>query len=473
MKRMTVGPTLLGMGLATVLGHGAVMAQDQPNLSEKQATEIGADVYIYGYPLVTLEMTRRLTTNTAEPLGLRAPMGQFAHLRTFPPITYRDIPGANADTLYSAAWLDLGKEPYMLSIPDAEGRYFMMPMLNGWSEVFQAPGTRTTGTKAQTYAITGPNWKGALPADVSEYKSATNMVWIIGRTYTTGTPEDYEKVHAFQDKLSLVPLSAYGKDYVPPMAKIDPDIDMKTPTKERVVNMDAASYFKLLATLMKDNPPTTADAPMVARMAKIGLVPGKDWDIGATDPTVAAGLANAPKAALAKMMAHEPNAGKVVNGWLITRPAGVFGTNYLQRALLNWQGPGWNRLEDSVYPLTKVDGQGKTLNGTRNYMLHFAKGGLPPVKGFWSLTLYDNEGFFVPNPLDRVNLSQRDAFSFNKDGSLDIYIQKESPGKDKEANWLPCPNGDFALFMRLYWPNDKAPSILDGSWMPPVVRAVE
>ena len=265
MKRMTVGPTLLGMGLAAVLGHGAVMAQDQPNLSEKQATEIGADVYIYGYPLVTLEMTRRLTTNTAEPVGLRAPMGQFAHLRTFPPITYRDIPGANADTLYSAAWLDLGKEPYILSIPDAEGRYFMMPMLNGWSEVFQAPGTRTTGTKAQTYAITGPNWKGELPADVTEYKSATNMVWIIGRTYTTGTPEDYEKVHAFQDKLSLVPLSAYGKDYTPPMGKIDPDIDMKTPTKEQVVNMDAASYFKLLATLMKDNPPTTADAPMVAR----------------------------------------------------------------------------------------------------------------------------------------------------------------------------------------------------------------
>ena len=162
------------------------------------------------------------------------------------------------------------------------------------------------------------------------------------------------------------------------------------------------------------------------------------------------------------MMAHEPNAGKVVNGWSSPGLPGSLDTNYLQRALLNWQGPGWNRLEDSVYPLTKVDGEGKTLSGAKRYVVHFAKGELPPVQGFWSLTLYDTDGFFVPNPLDRVNLSQQSPFNFNEDGSLDLYIQNDSPGKDKEANWLPCPKGDFALFMRLYWPNEKAPSILDG-----------
>ena len=472
MKTMTIGRILLALGLVTTIDPWAATAQHQSKLNEKQATEIGTDVYIYGYPLVTLEMTRRLTTNTAEPAGLRAPMGQFAHLRTFPPITYRDIPGANVDTLYSAAWLDLGKEPYILSIPNAEGRYYMMPMLDGWSEVFQAPGTRTTGSNAQTDAITGPKWKGELPAGVTQYKSATNLVWIIGRTYTTGTPEDYAKAHAFQDKLSLVPLSAYGKDYAPPKGKLDPNIDMKTPTKEQVVSMDAAAYFKLLATLLKVDPPTAADAPMIAEMAKIGLVPGEDWDIGALDPAIAAGLSQAPKVALAKMMAHELNVGKVANGWVITRPTGVFGTDYLQRAVLNWQGPGWNRMEDSVYPLTRVDGEGKTLSGAKRYVVHFGKGELPPVNGFWSLTLYDNEGFFVPNPLDRVDLSQRSPFTFNEDGSLDLYIQNDSPGKDKEANWLPCPKGDFALFMRLYWPNEKAPSILDGSWMPPAVRVV-
>ena len=223
-------------------------------LSEKQATEIGTEVYIYGYPLVTMEMTRRVMTNTADPAGLRSPMGQFAHARKFPPVTYRDVPGANADTLYSVAWLDLAKEPYILNIPDAEGRYFMMPMLDGWTDVFQAPGNRTTGTKAQTYAITGPKWKGELPDGVTQYKSATNMVWIIGRIYTTGTAQDYEKVHSFQDKVSLVPLSAYGKDYTPPKGKVDPDIDMQTSTTNQVVKMDAAAYFKLLATPLKDTP---------------------------------------------------------------------------------------------------------------------------------------------------------------------------------------------------------------------------
>jgi hypothetical protein len=247
---------------------------------------------------------------------------------------------------------------------------------------------------------------------------------------------------------------------------------MKTSTKDQVLKMDAASYFKLLAILLKDNPPMPADAPMVAQMAKIGLVPGKDWDISTLDPTIAEGVATAPKAALAQIMAHAPKAGKIVNGWQITLPAGVFGTNYLQRALLNLQGPGWNRPEDAVYPIARVDSEGKPLSGAHEYVIHFAKGEQPPVKGFWSLTMYDPDGFFVPNPLDRVDLSERSKFNFNGDGSLDLYLQRDSPGKDKEANWLPSPEGDFGIMLRLYWPNENAPSILDGSWKPPGARVV-
>jgi hypothetical protein len=154
-------------------------------------------------------------------------------------------------------------------------------------------------------------------------------------------------------------------------------------------------------------------------------------------------------------------------------PAGVYGTNYLHRAFLNWQGPGWNRAEDAVYPSTRVDSEGNPLNGANNYVTHFPKGELPPVTGFWSLTMYDSDGFFVANPLDRVNLSQRSNLRFDEDGSLDLYIQKDSPGRDNEANWLPSPKNEFVLFMRLYWPNEKGPSILDGSWAPPPVRAVK
>jgi hypothetical protein len=233
-------------------------------------------------------------------------MGQFAHNREFVTPAYRDVQGPNVDTLYSSAWLDLAKEPYVFSIPDSQGRYFLMPMIDGWGNLFQSPGSRTTGTKAQSFAISGPHWKGELPKNVTEYKSPTDIVWIVGRTYCTGTPEDYNAAHAFQDKLSLVPLSAYGKDYTPPKGPVDPSIDAKMRVPEQVASMHAGGFFKRLAALMKDNPPYKADAPMVAEMARIGVVPGQDFDIDKLDPAVAAGLAKATKVALEKN--NEPRA---------------------------------------------------------------------------------------------------------------------------------------------------------------------
>ena len=197
-----------------------------------EAKAIAEEAYIYGYPLVTMEFTRRVMTNTAEPEGTHAPMGQFLRMRTYPDASFKDVTAPNADTLYSTAWLDLAKEPYVLSLPDVGDRYFLMPMLDGWTNVFQVPGTRTTGNKAQTYAITGPGWKGTLPAGVKELKSPTDMVWILGRTYCTGTPEDYKACHAVMDKYQLVPLSSYGKPYTPPAGKVDP-IDRREDRRPR------------------------------------------------------------------------------------------------------------------------------------------------------------------------------------------------------------------------------------------------
>ena len=173
-------------------------------------------------------------TNVASPTGLRAPMGQFAKAREYPTAAFRDVTAPNADTLYTVAWVDLNKEPWVLSIPEMKDRYYLVPLLNGWTEVFQVPGKRTTGGGAQTYAITGPGWKGALPAGVKEYKSETDLVWILGRIYCTGTPEDYAAVHALQDQFKLAPLSAYGKDYTPPAGKVDPAVDMKTAVRQQV-----------------------------------------------------------------------------------------------------------------------------------------------------------------------------------------------------------------------------------------------
>ncbi|MGE0223217.1 MAG: DUF1254 domain-containing protein, partial [Acetobacteraceae bacterium] len=239
---------------------------------------LATDAYIYGYPLVTMEMTRRVMTNVTAPEATRAPMGQVLKVRSYPNASYRDVTAPNADTLYTIAWVDVGKEPWVLSLPEMKGRYALFPLLDGWTTVFQVPGMRTTGTGAQTYAITGPGWSGTLPPGVKEYKSPTSIVWMLGRIYCTGTPQDYAEVHALQDQVRVVPLSAYGKPYTPPAATVDPSIDMKTAVREQVNRMDAVSYFKLLSELMKRNPPSQADMPALAKFAKIGLVPGQDFD---------------------------------------------------------------------------------------------------------------------------------------------------------------------------------------------------
>jgi hypothetical protein len=464
--------------LAATLAAVPVPALRAKPLTEKQALKIGTNAYIYGYPLVTMELTRRVMTNVATPKVGHAPMGQFANMRKYPDASFRDVTAPNADTLYSLAFLNLRKEPYVLSLPeekglDGKGRFYLMPMLSGWTDVFAVPGERTTGTEAQTYAITGPKWKGKLPKGVKRLKAPTNMVWIIGRTYCDGTPQDYKAVHAIQDKYKLVPLSAYGQDYTPPRGKVNPKIDKKTPVRDQVHRLSAAKFFGLLARLLKDNPPAKADAPMVAKLKKIGIVPGEKFDLKKLPPAVARGLKRAPKAGVKQIMGHFPKAGTNVNGWQILLHAGVYGTDYLQRAFVTAIGLGANRPQDAVYPTSEADAEGQPYSGAHKYVMHFPKGQTPPANGFWSLTMYDGEFFFVANSLNRYTLSPRDKLKYNKDGSLDLYLQNKSPGKDKESNWLPAPKGRFILMLRLYWPREKDPSILDGSWKPPQVKRVE
>ena len=453
-------------------------AKAEADAKALEAREVAIEGYIYAYPLVTMELTRRVMTNVEKPDATRAPMGQFLRIRTYPPVDEHAVTAPNADTLYTIVWLDVSKEPWVVSIPDMKGRFFLFPMLDGWTAVFEDPGKRTTGTGPQKYAITGPGWSGDLPKGVTEYKSPTGIVWVLGRIYCTGTPEDYKAVHALQDKVTAVPLSAYGKPYTPEPAKVDPAVDMKTAVREQVNAMDATAYFKLFAELLKTNPPAAEDAPMVAKLAKIGIVPGQDFDAAKLDPAVAKGVASAPKPAQDKIMEWMKEgivAGdlKLESGWLFTTKTGLYGTGYRQRALITAIGLGANRPQDAVYPTSEGPDVLKKYSGERKYVMHFNKGEMPPVKGFWSLTMYDAGYFFVPNALNRYTLSQRSKFKTNKDGSVDLYIQQESPGKDKEGNWLPAPAGQFILMMRLYWPTETPPSLLDGSWKIPEVKEVQ
>jgi hypothetical protein len=470
-RRITAALAVAALAVATLTLAGR--AENKTALSEEEALKLGTEAYIYGYPLVTMETSRRVMTNVAIVEGGRGPMGRFVNMRKYPSAAYRDVTAPNADTLYSSAWLDLAKEPYVLSIPDEGDRYYLMPMLSGWTGVFQVPGKRTSGDKAQTYAITGPGWAGELPEGVRQLKAPGNLVWIIGRTYCTGTPEDYAAVHALQDKYKLVPLSAYGKDYTPPEGKVDPSVDMKTPVRDQVNRLTAADYFKLLAALMKANPPAEADAPMVAKLAKLGIVAGQDFDIAKLGPAAQKGLERARDAGLERIAAHLKQAGKVMNGWVFPYPAGEYGTAYLQRATIAFYGLGANRTKDAVYPTNQADAEGKPYDGANRYTMTFPKGGLPPVNGFWSLTMYDADYFFVDNPLNRYTLSARDKLKENDDGSVTLYLQNKSPGPDKESNWLPAPQDKFVLMLRLYWPKEGDPSILDGTWQPPPVKRAE
>ena len=463
-----------GMGLlAGAAAARSALAQDS-FLGVGQGLEdfwLASDAYVFGYPLVTMEMPRRIITNVAEPIGTRGPMGHIIKLRQYPDASFRDVTAPNADTLYTTAFFDVGKEPWVLSIPDMKGRYFLMPMLDGWTTVFQAPGKRTTGTGAQTYAITGPGWSGTLPDGVKQYKSQTNIVWLLGRIYCTGTPEDYAAVHKLQDECKLVPLSAYGKPYTPPAGKVDPSIDMKTAVREQVNRMDAVSYFKLLCELMKANPPYAADAPQLARFARIGIVPGQDFD---ESKLRADFLKRVPELSFDRIMLQFKINKAITdeNGFAFTTKTGIYGTDYPMRALVTAIGLGANRPQDAVYPTSQKDAHGDKYSGAHKYVMRFPKGQRPPLEGFCSLTMYDANYFFVNNPLNRYSISARQNLKSNPDGSTDLYIQNESPGKDRVSNWLPAPAGDFVLMMRLYWPSEKPPSIINGTWKIPPVKKV-
>ncbi len=470
-SRRTTALAGLGLAAGAALPRGSALAQGLQLFSGIEDFWIASEAYVFGYPLVTMEMTRRVMTNVAATAGTRGPMGHIVKLREYPTAAFRDVTAPNADTLYTTAWMDLSREPMVLSLPDMKGRYALFPLLDGWTTVFQVPGKRTTGTGAQTYAITGPGWTGTLPPGVTEYKSRTNLVWLLGRIYCTGTPEDYREVHALQDQVGLVPLSAYGRPYTPPPGTVDPSIDMRTAVRDQVNALTAVQYFTLLAELMKRNPPAPADAPHIARFARIGLVPGQDFDASKLRADFASRI---PAVSFDRIMIQFRinSAVKDINGWGFTTRTGIYGTDYLMRALVTAIGLGANRPQDAVYPTSLKAADGEEYNGANRYVLRFPPGQLPPATGFWSITMYDADYFFVANPINRYSISARQNLQRNADGSVDILIQHASPGAARESNWLPAPAGKFVLMMRLYWPNEQDPSILDGTWTIPAVTKV-
>lgn len=438
-------------------------------LTESETQEIAVEAYLYFYPLVSMEVTRKIFTNA--PSGIRpgvGPENEFHHMRAFPTADFRDVVRPNFDTLYSSAWLDLKKEPVIISVPDTEGRYYLLPMLDMWSNVFASPGKRTTGTAKAEFAVVPMGWRGRLPSGVQRIDAPGSQVWVIGRTQTNG-PEDYQAVHKVQDSFKITPLSSWGKTVKPRKTAVDPSVDMKTPPLDQVNSMPASQYFTLALNVMKSNPAQIVDWSQIARFKRIGIEPGKAFSFeklsAGTQKALQSGIAVAQK----RMKEKVASLARIANGWQMnTDTMGVYGIFYLKRAIVAMVGLGANQPEDAIYPLCVADNEGNPLVGKREYILHFEKDELPPVEAFWSVTMYDEEGFQVANKLNRFAIGDRDKLKYNSDGSLDLHLQSTTPGADKESNWLPAPaTGKLGVTMRLYAPK---PAAIDGRWNPPAIR---
>ncbi|WP_020522348.1 DUF1254 domain-containing protein [Catelliglobosispora koreensis] len=428
-------------------------------LADDLAT-LSREAYIYLYPLVTMDITRGQGTGLAA--GVRpgfGPPNQFNHMRTFPPAEERSVVRINFDTLYSVAWLDLTRGPLKLHVPDTADRYYLLPMLDMWTDVFATVGKRSTGTSETEYVITGPGFTGELPPGHAVIQAPTPYVWIIARTQTNG-PADYAAVNAIQDGFTLTPLGV-PVEHIP-----GPDVDVATEALVQVNRMSGVEFFTRAAKVLMNNPPHPTDFAILARIAGMGIIPGKPFD--PPSPQNAAAIDAGAKDALAAMQQALPGLGSKTNGWTIFNSTiGVYGNSYLQRAVVTLIGLGANPPEDAVYPILDADADGEPLTGEHDYVLHFDADRLPPVDAFWSVTMYDAQGFQIPNAINRFALGDRDPLTYNPDGSLDLYLRSTSPGPDRESNWLPAGPGPLGVTMRLYAPR---PEVINGGWTPPPVR---
>lgn len=432
----------------------------------------GIKAYIYGFPLIVMDMTRQASTATlvVDDGEFRAPVNQFAVMTAYPDASYRIIPHTGLDAQFACAWADLDAEPLILSVPNTNGRYYVIALFDMWSNVFASIGSRTTGNDSASFIIAGPKWSGTAPAGLTVYKSPTRYVWVNGQMRSNGAAE-YSVVSNLQKQYRLTPLSKWRQPYdAPASVAFDPLVDTKQSVYEQISKMDAQTYFGKLAQLMKDNPPSPDDADMIETLKFLGMEPGKYLDFSKLDGNMKRGLTRAMVGyTLLQKGTQKLESDK---GWaVLPHNIAKWGTDYLTRAGIALIGLGAIWSDDISYPTAFNDIENKPLDGSKKYVLHFDKDQLPPVKETWSVSSYDPNGWYIPNSINRYVIAQWMPLKYNADGSLDIYIQAESPGADKESNWLPCTkSGSFNVIARLFWPEESA---LNGAWKMPGVKIAE
>lgn len=461
---MKLALRILATVLALVIATGALL------WVQREKIVLGAEGYLYGLPLVLMDLTR------TEFVSRQVPENQLRRARQTPTASFREVVRPTVELLYTSAFIDLDQGPWVLRLPPNPDHYEVFSLLDAWTDVYAAPGTRSHGGAGGTYLLAGPRWEGAVPAGMTLLRAGTRMAWLIGRTQVKDAA-DLPRVHALQDGVSLARLGAAPG--VPPSASaasagggegadraVDKPLAKGDAPVERLRRMATGEFFQRLAALMVDNPPRAADRPMVMKLARLGLAPGQApaWN-GLDRASVALGrwLADFQvKRELAKPR-------DLVQGWQ-TPPdlLGRYGTSYNIRAVVALIGLGANLPEDAIYPSARVDAEGQALDGAHRYRIRFAPGQLPPARAFWSVTAYGADDFLLDVPQGRHSVGSRDPLVANPDGSIELLVQAEPPPPELRANWLPVRAGErFTLTARLYWPQVEA---LQGRWRMPAVE---
>jgi hypothetical protein len=452
-----------------VLNQG-VIAQSKTK-DNSTVVSIAKDAYVYGLPLVLTDLTR---------LTWRGNPNEFQHLKVFPDHTFKTVVRPNNDTFYSSAFLDLANEPIVLNIPDLKDRYAVIPLSDAFTNVFASFGKRTTGTKAQKYVITGPKWKGKLPVGIQEVKSPTDLVWIIGRIQVNSPEDGKNFVSVVQEGLTLTPLSQFNglTNKKVSTSKITYSVESTEAGKNLLENKNVVAalkklsieeYFNYLNELLVKNPSTQEDKTIIEKIAKIGIKAGHTFSLESFNANQKEALNALP----AKIFDELENNRSFLSTSKIFKPdvtIGHFGTDYLKRASVAYSGLGALGPEDAVYLNYKVDTDEQILNGSNQYVIHFEPNQTPPSRAFWSITAYDKAGYLIENSIRRYAIGDRSNLKYNSDGSLDIFLQTENPGDEKQTNWLPVSKEEFNLTIRIYWATEDY--LKTGNWTKPPIKKI-
>ncbi len=431
------------------------------------------EAYLYGYPLLLMNYTQQLSTNTIKPHPVipRAPINQLGHYRKYPDHNSKAVVKPNVDTYYSIAWFDLSQGPQLLHMP-ATDRYYLLPFYDAFTNVFASPGTRTHGQQEVNLMIVGPDHQGDAVDGYELIQSPTYLAWMIARIETYDDNDGNTVVRRIQDHMDLRPLSAIkDTNYHAPLGQLNPTLTDMIPV-QKMENLSISEYINELTSLLAKERTAPYDSAIIHKLSTIGIEPGRPFELPKDNFVLKQKLEAVPRI-IHKRMRDRKSKGDtslMINNWtMLTSKLGDYRDDYLMRSYVSFVGLGANLAQDAIYPFTTIDADGHPLDGAKEYFIHMESHELPPAKAFWSLTAYNEDDFLIENEVNKYAINSKDSLQYNADGSLDLIISASPPKGMNRNNWLPVSSYEgFSLTMRIYWPEERA---LDGEWMPPLVNA--